>query len=70
MTTNTPVPTITVGRIVHIGVDPVAALVTKANADGSASLRLFFPDGTTEHQENIPFSSAPSDFAWSFPPRV
>jgi hypothetical protein len=59
-----------VGHIVHIGVAPVAALITRVNPDETVDLTLFLPDGTTEGQADVPHSETPSDTAWNWPPFV
>ena len=59
-----------VGRIVHKGLEPTAAIITKVNGDETVDLHLFCIDGTTEHQTGIPYSETPSNTAWSWPPRV
>ena len=59
-----------VGRIVHIGVNPCAALIIGVSENDRCNLVVWQHDGSQETQLEVPYSAEPSDLAWSWPPRV
>lgn len=60
----------TVGSSVHLGAQPVAALVTEVNADGTVGLTVFPPGQPPMTAASVPYSETPADGAWSWPPHV
>lgn len=74
-----PDPQPTIGRIVHyvnLGdkdgrypPETQAALITGLNADGTASLKIFYRTGIFDIPA-VPYSAEPARGHWSWPPRV
>lgn len=60
----------TVGRVVHYGTTPQAAIVTAVHSDGRVTLRVFTSDGDIEFAaRRVEFSPVPRMLCWSWPPR-
>lgn len=60
-----------VGRVVHFGDAPHAAMVTRLNSDGTVNLAVFH-DGmkSTQYVDNVWHWTGPKAKHWSWPPRV
>ena len=65
-----PVPP-TVGRIVHYGLTPMAAIIVGVNRpSGSVNLRAWTQDGNGEFVVNdVHYSPTPEHKHWTWPPR-
>lgn len=59
-----------VGRIVHIGVQPRAAIIVGVGQTDRVNLVVWQADGWQFTKHDVPHSETPSDDAWSWPPRV
>ena len=60
----------TVGRIVHVGVNPCAALIVAVKDGGVCNLVMWGYDGVSGVLSDFPYSTLPSDTGWSWPPRA
>lgn len=62
----------TIGRIVHYqkSGEPLAALITAVNEDGTVNLAVFSSWGSTYPEHRISDAAEPTAGHWNWPPRT